>query len=151
MKYVLSLILIIGSLFWASFAAQYIYFWGNGCPHCAKVNQYMTDYGVLENTWIDLQKKEVWYDKKNRDEFMAYGQRLWLADDAMWVPFLVVQSGDALSYISWDEPIIKHFQDNYSLQKIERAPDHKTAYIIGWVFIVILIPLMYLLFRPSKK
>ena len=38
-------------------AQEYILFYGNGCPHCAKVQQYIKDNKITKT--LDLIQKEV--------------------------------------------------------------------------------------------
>lgn len=104
-----------GNLF--IYAQDYILFYGNGCPHCAKVEKFFEDNGVLNK--FDLTSKEVYFNKKNLTEFQSYLKKLNLDSTQIWVPFLVVNNENECSYINWDESIIEFFK-----QKIEISCTH---------------------------
>lgn len=44
--------------------ADLILFWGDGCPHCEKVKQYITDNKI--DSRIKISFKEVYYNKSNQ-------------------------------------------------------------------------------------
>lgn len=44
--------------------AELIFFWGQGCPHCEKVLQYITDNKL--NSKVKIAYKEVYNDKNNQ-------------------------------------------------------------------------------------
>jgi hypothetical protein len=46
MKKIFVLILSILTLFGFSFAQEYIFFYGNGCTHCAKVEQFFDEENI---------------------------------------------------------------------------------------------------------
>ncbi|MEI7919690.1 MAG: hypothetical protein WCH65_05935 [bacterium] len=90
-----------------SMAQEYILFYGNGCPHCAKVEEYIKDTQLTKK--FDLQKKEVFFNKKNLNEFNGYLEKHSLTYDKIGVPFLVITSGADCDYINGDTNIIEYF------------------------------------------
>lgn len=86
---------------------SYEYFWGNGCPHCAVVQEFFDGWDGKDN--INLKKFEVWYDKDNakimEDRFNKCSPVP--PKSSMAVPFLVTDDGSCL--VS-DSPIIEHFK-----------------------------------------
>ncbi|MBP8016446.1 cytochrome c biogenesis protein [Candidatus Gracilibacteria bacterium] len=69
-KFILSIILLNTFLFVFSFNAfaqsgDMILFYGNGCPHCAKVE----DYIKSNNLNLNIEQKEVYQNKNNANEF----------------------------------------------------------------------------------
>lgn len=78
-------------------------FYGDGCPHCTKMEEWLVDNGYLPNTtpikqadvdsWIGSAKvkfniKEVWYNKDNSAELSKIAKDLGLSDSSVGVPFL---------------------------------------------------------------
>lgn len=90
-----------------NFAQEYILFYGNGCPHCAKVEEYIKDNNLIKQ--LDLVKKEVFFNKTNLKEFNGYLEKHTLTYDRIGVPFLIITSGDDCSYINGDTNIIEYF------------------------------------------
>ncbi|MEI6673383.1 MAG: hypothetical protein WCL02_09100 [bacterium] len=82
-------------------------FYGNGCPHCAKVQEYIKDNKLTQQ--FDLAQKEVFYNKKNLNEFNGYLQKHSLTYDKIGVPFLIINSGADCNYINGDANIIEYF------------------------------------------
>jgi glutaredoxin len=46
-----------------SFAQEYILFYGNGCPHCAKVEKFFEDNKISEK--FGVESKEIYFNKNN--------------------------------------------------------------------------------------
>lgn len=89
------------------FAQEYILFYGNGCPHCAKVEEYIKDNNISKT--FDLEQKEVFYNKNNLKEFNGYLEKHKLTYDKIGVPFLIINSGTDCNYINGDTNIIEYF------------------------------------------
>lgn len=101
--------LILLWVFWRSFAAKYIYFYGDGCPHCEHIKEYFKENN-LEKT-LDIHKKEVWKNKANSIVFAEYAKSLWLQAHEIGVPFMVIMKDTGtLDYKIWDTPIIEHLE-----------------------------------------
>jgi len=58
------------------YAQDYILFYGNGCPHCAKVEQYIKS-NKLEDKF-DIKLKEIYFNKNNLLELQEYLNKLQL-------------------------------------------------------------------------
>lgn len=66
--------------------SQIILFYGDGCPHCAIVEEYIKDNKVKEK--IYFVEKEVYYNRGNADELAEKAEKCGLATDSIGVPFL---------------------------------------------------------------
>lgn len=106
-KYVIGIFAAFVALFSVGFAQEYILFYGNGCPHCAKVEEYIKNNQLSKK--FDLVSKEVFYNKKNLNEFNGYLQKHALTYDKIGVPFLVITSGADCNYINGDINIVEYF------------------------------------------
>ncbi len=106
-KYVIGMFAAFVAMMSVSMAQEYILFYGNGCPHCAKVEEYIKDTQLTKK--FDLQKKEVFFNKKNLNEFNGYLEKHSLTYDKIGVPFLVITSGADCDYINGDTNIIEYF------------------------------------------
>lgn len=45
-----------------------IFYWGNGCPHCEKVKEYITQNKADQK--LNISSKEVYYDKNNQQSLI---------------------------------------------------------------------------------
>lgn len=85
----------------------YEYFWGNGCPHCAVVQEFFDKWEKKDK--IKINKYEVWYDKSNakimEDRFSKCNPVP--PKSQMAVPFLVTPDGKCLV---GDTPIVDHYK-----------------------------------------
>jgi hypothetical protein len=83
--------------------ATYEYFWGNGCPHCTIVAEFLDKWEKKDT--IKLIKYEVWYEKANvaimQDRYNKCTEK---PKEKMAVPFMVTPEGKCLI---GDGPIIE--------------------------------------------
>lgn len=89
-------------------AQDYILFYGNGCPHCAKVEQYFKENDVQEK--FDIVLKEVYFNRNNLTELQDYLAKFHLDTTQIGVPFLVINNENECNYINGSDPIIDFFQ-----------------------------------------
>lgn len=86
--------------------SKYLYFWGNGCPHCKNVADF-------ENTWenkdkLEIQKYEVWYDSKNQALMTKLANEVCgINPKGMAVPLLIKPDKQCLQ---GDTPIIEYYK-----------------------------------------
>jgi glutaredoxin len=81
-----------------------VLFYGEGCPHCALVEEYLKK-NDLKNK-IGLVEKEVYYNQKNAKELQAKAQGCGLSTDSIGVPFLWTGKDCILG----DQDIINFFE-----------------------------------------
>jgi len=87
---------------------QVILFYGDGCPICAIVDDYIEKNNVKEK--IEFEQKEVYYNKNNANELIEKAKTCGISAESIGVPFL------------WDgEKCLMGSQDiiNFFKQKIE--------------------------------
>jgi len=84
--FLLGSVLIAEKVF-ASEEANIYFFWGEGCPHCAKEKPFLEK---LEQKYpeVKIYDFEVWYNSKNRDLLIEVGKKL--NANVSGVPFTVV-------------------------------------------------------------
>jgi len=80
-----------------------ILFYGDGCPHCAIVEEYISQNGM--DAKVNFAKKEVYYNKQNADELVAKAQTCGMPTDSIGVPFL----WDGSKCLVGDQDIIEFF------------------------------------------
>jgi glutaredoxin len=85
--------------------SSYEYFWGEGCPHCANVEEFLSNWENKDKVSID--KKEVWKDRQNAALMRERAEYCNLPLDSLGVPFLFTPEGRC---IGGDEAIIEHFK-----------------------------------------
>jgi len=79
-----------------------VLFYGDGCPHCALVEDYLKENPPKFN----LEKKEVYYNKINQQELVMRAKTCGLPQNEIGVPFLWTGSGCIIG----DQPIINYFK-----------------------------------------
>ena len=86
---------------------NYVYYYGQGCAYCAKVDTYLTAVDAIHK--IDIEKREVYFNDENRGLMAADAEKLGLDITSVGVPFLVIQEAETMSHLIGDTPIIEHF------------------------------------------
>jgi len=88
--------------------ANIYFFWGEGCPHCAKEKPFLEK---LEQKYpeVKVHNFEVWYSAKNRDLLIDAGKKL--GADVSGVPFTVIGN----------KYIVGYYNDATTGQEIENA------------------------------
>lgn len=63
-----------------------VYYWGDGCPHCKNVNEFLETNHIADK--VDFVKKEVWNDRANAKEMELRAKACKIDPKGMGVPFL---------------------------------------------------------------
>lgn len=88
---------------------QMILFYGEKCPHCKVVEQYMDEKQI--DSKLGVERKEVWSSKENQELLGKKVEICKLDTNSIGVPFLWTGSGCLMG----DQPIIDFF--NQKLQE----------------------------------
>jgi len=83
---------------------EIILYYGIGCPHCAKVEQYIKENNIKDK--ISFEEKEVYFNQKNALDLQDKAKKCGLDLNNIGVPFL----WDGSQCIIGDQPIIDFFQ-----------------------------------------
>lgn len=75
--------------------AAIVYYWGDGCPHCKVVSDFLEANNVTDT--VSFEKKEVWSDKQNANEMSRRAKACDIEPEGMGVPFLY--GGDGKCYV----------------------------------------------------
>jgi len=84
----------------------YELFWGDGCPHCAKVEEFLVSWENKDKIIID--KKEVWKDRANAEVMSQRAASCKIPTAELGVPFLYAPEGKCFV---GDSPIIDYFKN----------------------------------------
>lgn len=76
-------------------SAAIVYYWGDGCPHCKIVSDFLEANNVADT--VSFEKKEVWSDKQNAKEMSRQAEACGIKPEGMGVPFLY--GGDGKCYV----------------------------------------------------
>jgi len=125
MKKILLLLLPCLLLLGIGFAQDYIFFYGNWCSHCAKVEEFLKEHDVFDK--FKIQEKEIYFNGANRKEFLEYGEKLWIAPEDMWIPLLIVNNENTCTNLVWDKKIIDYFTEKIAEENIDNAPKTCTS------------------------
>lgn len=87
---------------------SYIYYYWDWCSHCMDLDAYFRKVGAYKK--LDITKKEVWYDDKNKLEMLDFAKKLWLNTKELWTPFLIIKTKDWETSLSWTDKIIDYFK-----------------------------------------
>ncbi|MBU4380723.1 hypothetical protein L6255_04350 [Candidatus Parcubacteria bacterium] len=66
-----------------------ILYFGNTCPHCRDVEEYITENKIKEK--VDIEEKEVYQDKINSAELALVALSCNIASDQIFVPFMYAE------------------------------------------------------------
>jgi glutaredoxin len=83
-----------------------ILFYGNGCPHCANVEKYLSENKIGEK--ISFAQKEVFNDKNNATLLGDKASSCGLSTDSIGVPFLW-DKATGKCFVG-DEEVINYFK-----------------------------------------
>lgn len=94
-----------------TFAEKLIFFYGNWCTHCAKVEKYFNDNNTIKK--YKITQKEIYFDVNNRNEFINFWEDFWIPQSKLWVPILFVfdDNWSPNDYKIWVKPIIDYFEN----------------------------------------
>ena len=102
--------------------AKFTIYYGNGCPHCENLEEWMKKNGYLPSgsainqaavdAWISNAKlkfnyKEIWHNQTNHNELSSEASKLAVPEDQIGVPFLI-DSVNGKSYAG-DQSIENYF------------------------------------------
>lgn len=117
-KYFLGIIVVLvaGTLIYLAFSkkgnsatinpgADIIYFHGQGCPHCANVEEFMVKNNV--DNVVKMEKGEIFLNKSNAEIFKQKAASCNIPDNEMGVPLLWVKG----RCYSGDKEIIEYLQE----------------------------------------
>jgi len=90
--------------------SQIILFYGDGCPHCAIVEDYIKENNIIDK--ISFVRKEVYYNQNNAKELTEKARICGLPTDSIGVPFL----WDGEKCFIGDQDIINFFKQKTNEQ-----------------------------------
>lgn len=88
--------------------ADFEYFWGEGCPHCANVDEFLSGWEGSES--LNLEKYEIYKNPSNAQRLKTRAKDCDLPSNQVGVPLLFAKDGQC---VVGDMPIIEYFK-NYS-------------------------------------
>lgn len=148
MKRILWLFIMFIWFWFCLWADSYIFYYWNWCAHCLKVEEFFDENKVTSKYNIEF--KEIYFDNKNRTDFLNYVNKSWIPSKDQWVPLLVAYESVWESHYIWDKPIIAFFKkklindtsiDNSDLTtNVESVVDMNDSQWIWWGFFGVLLP-----------
>ena len=90
-----------------------MFYWGQGCPHCAKVERYIQENHL--DKYFNIESKEIYFNKKNRQDFLNTCQKYNVPLQKEGVPLALINN----QCIIGDQPIINALKTK--LQSISSA------------------------------
>lgn len=80
-----------------------ILYWGEGCPHCENVKDYIIENKL--NSQLKINQKEVYYNQQNKNQMISFAQKCNIdTTNGIGVPFAFFNSDS--SCLVGDQPII---------------------------------------------
>jgi glutaredoxin len=92
-------------------SGKMVLFYGNGCPHCAKVEKFIKENKIKEK--IALEEKEVYFNRENAKKLEEVAKRCGFNENEIGVPFLWDKENQKC--IIGDTPIINFFKEKLNL------------------------------------
>lgn len=123
---------------------SYTYYYGQWCSHCANLDKYINWVWWYEK--LNIVKKEVYFDDKNRQEMVDEWKRLWLSESEIWVPFFIINESWTETSIVWDGPIIEKLKPI-----LWDIPENKNKTIILAILSILAIIIPIFLIKLSNK
>ncbi len=80
-----------------------VLFYGDGCPHCALVDEFIKNNGVKDK--VSFEEKEVYSNRSNAEQLAAIAKKCNIPQDSIGVPFL----WDGSKCLVGDKDIIDFF------------------------------------------
>ena len=96
----LVMLLIIAALYIVMLQRPYRLYVGDGCPHCAIVEQYIKDNNI--DAKLTIVQKEVWHNEQNNAELLQVGAMCGLKGDNLGIPLLYAEG----NCYDGDQPVI---------------------------------------------
>ncbi len=84
---------------------HYEYYWGDGCPHCKIVEDFLSTWDKKDQ--VNIEELEVWSSPQNARKMTSRANYCKIPQKELAVPFLFTPSGECLK---GDEPIINYFK-----------------------------------------
>jgi glutaredoxin len=91
--------------------SKIVLFYGIGCPHCAKVEEFINENKIKEK--IAFEEKEVYFNKENAKQLIEVAKKCGFNENEIGVPFL--WDGENQKCIIGDKPIINFFKEKLNL------------------------------------
>lgn len=89
-------------------SSKHVYFWGNGCPHCAAVDEFVNSWENKDKLEQEVQKFEVWYNSSNQALMTKLATEVCkITPQGMGVPLLVAPDGKCYN---GDGPVIEYYK-----------------------------------------
>ncbi len=120
--------------------AENVVYVSDTCPHCKKVEEFVTKYELDEKVSF----KSVDSNEDYFKELEAYWAEFKVADQEKGTPFMIYVNDNKLDYLVGDSPIIDYFVEKYEI-KIDDGNESfldtngKGLMIIGGIFFVSII------------
>jgi len=111
------------------------FFWGNGCPHCAKEEVFLQQL-TQKYPEVKIYSYEVWYNTQNQDLLIQVGQTL--KTDIQGVPFTVIGPYAISGY--YDEKTTGVQIENYVKECLNQKCADPVAPLVGLAPIVSVAP-----------
>ena len=86
--FLLVMAIIIAALAYYAFQPRFVLYVGDGCPHCAIVEEYMKNNSI--STKLPITIKEVWHNQVNNVELGRKAVACGLDPNKVGIPMLVV-------------------------------------------------------------
>lgn len=104
-------VLVNGNLFKKIDASGIILFYGDGCPHCKIVDDFISQNKIEDK--VKFTRLEVWYNKNNQKVIQQVAQKCGINANSIGVPFLF--DGISKCYVG-DVDTINFFKNEAGIQ-----------------------------------
>jgi len=118
MKKFIAALLLLGMLFYlnisrsfANTTEQFIYFYGEGCSHCAKVDKFLSGGNYYQK--YQIEKKEIYFNRNNAMDLNLLFEKYNIPIEKRGVPTLFTKD----NFLIGDQNIIDFFNKDNDSQK----------------------------------
>ncbi|KKR76473.1 MAG: Cytochrome c biogenesis protein [Candidatus Levybacteria bacterium GW2011_GWA2_40_8] len=128
MKKFIAALLLLGMLFYlnisrsfANTTEQFIYFYGEGCSHCAKVDKFLSGGNYYQK--YQIEKKEIYFNRNNAMDLNLLFEKYNIPIEKRGVPTLFTKD----NFLIGDQNIIDFFNKDNDSQKVTFSPPNSSS------------------------
>ncbi|MBU0626785.1 thioredoxin family protein [Patescibacteria group bacterium] len=108
--------------------SEYLIFYGNGCPHCQKLMNYIKKNNLNAN--YDIDTLEIYFNYTNLDKLFAYLEKLGLETHTVGVPFLIINNDYECAYLNGYQAIIEFFDTKINERELPKLCEDESQTLL---------------------
>ncbi len=109
---------------------EIIFFWGDGCPHCARAKPFLEDLQA-RYPYVKVTSYEVWYNQENQALYQQMADQYQVPEGGRGVPFIIL--GDRY-WMGYNEEVAAQIEAAVKERGAQaKAPPGRDELVIPWI------------------